>query len=36
MILGRREFFEGLGDKYLLDLQDFLHDKLPKLTHPSA
>ena len=31
MILGRREFFEGLGDKYLLDLQDFLHDKLPKL-----
>jgi moderate conductance mechanosensitive channel len=29
--LGRREFFEGLGDKYLADLQDFLHLKLPKL-----
>ncbi|HEX4039650.1 MAG TPA: mechanosensitive ion channel family protein [Acidobacteriaceae bacterium] len=24
-------FFEGLGDKYVLDLQEFLHDKLPKL-----
>jgi len=31
ILLGRREFFEGLGDKYVLDLQDFLHDKLPKL-----
>jgi small conductance mechanosensitive channel len=31
LLLGRREFFEGLGDKYLLDLQDFLHEKLPKL-----
>ncbi|HEX4008241.1 MAG TPA: mechanosensitive ion channel family protein [Acidobacteriaceae bacterium] len=31
MFLSRREFFTGLGDKYLLDLQDFLHDKLPKL-----
>ncbi|HTW48850.1 MAG TPA: mechanosensitive ion channel family protein [Acidobacteriaceae bacterium] len=31
MVLGRREFFEGLGDKYLADLQDFLHLKLPKL-----
>jgi small-conductance mechanosensitive channel len=31
LYLGRREFFEGLGDKYVLDLQDFLHDKLPKL-----
>src|SRR5579872_4529395 len=31
LFLGRREFFEGLGDKYVLDLQDFLHDKLPKL-----
>lgn len=31
LILGRREFFAGLGDKYLLDLQDFLHEKLPKL-----
>lgn len=29
--VGRREFFASLGDKYLLDLQDFLHDKLPKL-----
>ena len=29
--LGRREFFQGLSDKYLMDLQDFLHDKLPKL-----
>lgn len=29
--LGRREFFEGLGEKYLLDLQDFLHDKLERL-----
>jgi moderate conductance mechanosensitive channel len=31
MVLGRREFFRGLGDKYLLDLQEFLHLKLPKL-----
>jgi len=31
MILGRRQFFESLGDKYLLDLQDFLHDKLERL-----
>jgi small-conductance mechanosensitive channel len=31
LILGRQEFFEGLRDKYLLDLQDFLHEKLPKL-----
>jgi moderate conductance mechanosensitive channel len=30
-LIGRREFFAGLGDKYLGDLQDFLHDKLPKL-----
>jgi len=31
VLAGRREFFASLGDKYLLDLQDFLHDKLPKL-----
>ncbi len=31
LILGRQQFFEGLRDKYLLDLQDFLHEKLPKL-----
>src|SRR5579875_2415467 len=31
LLEGRREFFASLGDKYLLDLQDFLHDKLPKL-----
>lgn len=31
LILGRREFFEGLWDKYAMDLQDFLHEKLPKL-----
>jgi small conductance mechanosensitive channel len=31
MMVGRREFFHGLGDKYVLDLQDFLHEKLPKL-----
>jgi moderate conductance mechanosensitive channel len=31
LYIGRREFFAGLGDKYVLDLQDFLHDKLPKL-----
>jgi moderate conductance mechanosensitive channel len=31
MLIGRREFFEGLGDKYLVDLQDFLHDKLEHL-----
>jgi moderate conductance mechanosensitive channel len=31
LILGRREFFEGLWEKYVLDLQDFLHEKLPKL-----
>jgi small-conductance mechanosensitive channel len=31
LVLGRREFFEGLGDKYVMDLQEFLHEKLPKL-----
>src|SRR5580700_9953324 len=31
MWIGRREFFSGLGDKYVLDLQDFLHDKLERL-----
>lgn len=31
VLAGRPAFFAGLGDKYLLDLQDFLHDKLPKL-----
>jgi small conductance mechanosensitive channel len=31
LIVGRREFFEGLREKYVLDLQDFLHEKLPKL-----
>jgi len=31
LILGRQAFFEGLRDKYLMDLQDFLHEKLPKL-----
>ena len=31
LMLGRREFFEGLGDKYVMDLQEFLHEKLPKL-----
>ncbi|MGB9029447.1 MAG: mechanosensitive ion channel family protein [Acidobacteriaceae bacterium] len=31
LMLGRRAFFEGLGDKYLMDLQEFLHEKLPKL-----
>jgi small conductance mechanosensitive channel len=31
LFVGRREFFVTLGDKYLVDLQDFLHDKLPKL-----
>jgi small-conductance mechanosensitive channel len=31
MVVGRQEFFAGLKDKYVLDLQDFLHDKLPKL-----
>jgi small conductance mechanosensitive channel len=31
LIVGRREFFEELREKYVLDLQDFLHDKLPKL-----
>ena len=31
MWIGRREFFAGLGDKYVLDLQDFLHDKLERL-----
>jgi moderate conductance mechanosensitive channel len=30
-VLGRREFFESLGNKYLVDLQDFLHDKLEHL-----
>lgn len=30
MIPGPREFFQGLGDKYLADLQDFLHE-LPKI-----
>jgi moderate conductance mechanosensitive channel len=29
--IGGREFFRSLGDKYLLDLQDFLHDKLERL-----
>jgi moderate conductance mechanosensitive channel len=29
--IGRREFFETLGNKYLVDLQDFLHDKLEHL-----
>jgi moderate conductance mechanosensitive channel len=31
MRIGTRAFFEGLGDKYAQDLQEFLHDKLPKL-----
>jgi len=31
IMIGRRQFFEGLGDKYVADLQEFLHDKLPKL-----
>jgi moderate conductance mechanosensitive channel len=31
VLIGRREFFEGLGDKYLGDIQDFLHDKLEHL-----
>jgi small conductance mechanosensitive channel len=31
LIVGRRQFFEQLGDKYVMDLQEFLHDKLPKL-----
>jgi len=31
LFLGRTQFFAVLGDKYALDLQDFLHDKLPKL-----
>ncbi|HEY1501770.1 MAG TPA: mechanosensitive ion channel family protein [Acidobacteriaceae bacterium] len=31
MVVGRQAFFAGLKDKYVLDLQDFLHDKLPKL-----
>jgi moderate conductance mechanosensitive channel len=31
LILGRREFFEGLWEKYVLDLQDFLHEKLERL-----
>jgi small conductance mechanosensitive channel len=31
LFLGERQFFAGLGDKYLLDLQDFLHEKLLKL-----
>ncbi|HKR26122.1 MAG TPA: mechanosensitive ion channel family protein [Acidobacteriaceae bacterium] len=30
VIPGPREFFQGLGDKYLSDLQDFLHE-LPRL-----
>ena len=30
VIPGPREFFQGLGDKYLADLQDFLHE-LPRL-----
>jgi moderate conductance mechanosensitive channel len=30
-IIGRHEFFEALGQKYLIDLQDFLHVRLPKL-----
>jgi small conductance mechanosensitive channel len=28
---GHRAFFDALEDKYTIDLQDFLHDKLPKL-----
>src|ERR1700733_10476129 len=31
LMLGRREFFEGLGNKYVMDLQEFLHERLPKL-----
>ncbi|MGB7135751.1 MAG: mechanosensitive ion channel family protein [Acidobacteriaceae bacterium] len=31
LFLGWNWFFAGLRDKYVLDLQDFLHDKLPKL-----
>jgi small conductance mechanosensitive channel len=31
LLEGRREFFVGLGDKYLQDLQDFLHAKLEHL-----
>src|ERR1700728_2248887 len=31
LMVGRRQFFEQLGDKYVMDLQEFLHDKLPKL-----
>ena len=31
LLLGRQEFFQSLDQKYLLDLQDFLHDKLERL-----
>lgn len=31
LLLGRQDFLAGLADKYRVDLQDFLHDKLPKL-----
>jgi small-conductance mechanosensitive channel len=31
LMAGRREFFAGLWDKYVLDLQDFLHEKLERL-----
>jgi small conductance mechanosensitive channel len=31
IMVGRRAFLEGLSDKYVMDLQDFLHEKLPKL-----
>ncbi len=31
IMVGRQEFFDGLKDKYVLDMQEFLHEKLPKL-----
>ncbi|HVT96993.1 MAG TPA: mechanosensitive ion channel family protein [Acidobacteriaceae bacterium] len=31
LIAGARQFFTGVWDKYDLDLQDFLHDKLERL-----
>ena len=31
LMVGGREFFAGLWDKYVLDLQDFLHEKLERL-----
>ena len=31
LIPGHQQFFQELGDKYLGDLVDFLHEKLPKL-----